>query len=180
MSKKEIMPINFQNKEMIVVGVISDTHGLLPLAAINALKDVDLIIHAGDIGDTDVLYELEIIAPVVAVRGNMDVAGGLRDLPETEAVEVGDVFLYVIHDIDKLDIAPSEAGFNAVIFGHFHRPSVSEKDGVLYLNPGSAAQPRRDYPASLALLHIRGDSIKAHIVDIGKGLSLSRSDTGKT
>jgi len=164
------MPINFQNKENIVVGVISDTHGLLLSTAINALKDVDLIIHAGDIGNTDVLDELEFIAPVVAVRGNMDVIGGLRDLPETEAVEIGNVLLYVIHDIHRLDISPSEAGFSAVIFGHFHRPSVSEKDGVLYLNPGSAAQPRRNYPASLALLHIRGGSIKTQIVDIGEGL----------
>ncbi len=164
------MPINFQNKENIVAGVISDTHGLLLPTAIKALRDVDLIIHAGDIGNPEVLDELEFIAPVVAVRGNMDMIDGLRDLPETEAVEVGDVLLYVIHDIHRLDIAPSEAGFNAVIFGHFHRPSVAEKDGVLYLNPGSASQPRRNYPASLALLHIRGDSIKTRIVDISQGL----------
>jgi putative phosphoesterase len=170
LTKKGLMPINFQNKENIVAGVISDTHGLLLPTAIKALRDVDLIIHAGDIGNPEVLDELEFIAPVVAVRGNMDMIDGLRDLPETEAVEVGDVLLYVIHDIHRLDIAPSEAGFNAVIFGHFHRPSVSEKDGVLYLNPGSASQPRRNYPASLALLHIRGDSIKTRIVDISQGL----------
>jgi putative phosphoesterase len=164
--------IKNSNKENIVVGVISDTHGLLLPAAIKALKDVDLIIHAGDIGHTDILEELEFIAPVVAVRGNMDAMDGLRNLPETEAVEVGEVLLYVIHDIHRLDIAPSAAGFNAVIFGHFHRSSVSDKDGVLYLNPGSAAQPRRNYPASIALLRIRGDSIIPEIVDIGKELHL--------
>lgn len=159
-------PINLQNKKSIVVGVISDTHGLLLPMAINALKDVDLIIHAGDIGNTEVLDELNSIAPVVAVRGNMDMAEGLKDLPETETVEVGDVLMYVIHDIHRLDIAPSEAGFDAVIFGHFHRPSVSEKNGVLFLNPGSAAQPRRNCPASLALIHIQENSIKTQIVDI--------------
>jgi putative phosphoesterase len=177
MTKKGIIPINFQNKENIVVGVVSDTHGILLQTAIKALKDVDLIIHAGDIGNAEVLDELECIAPVVAVRGNMDMIDGLRDLPETEAVEVGDVLLYVIHDIHRLDIAPSKAGFNAVIFGHFHYPSVSEKDGVLFLNPGSAAQPRRNYPASLALLHIRGDYMKTRIVDIGGGLKTLKSDT---
>ena len=165
-----MVQIDFQNNESLVVGVISDTHGLLLPTAIKALKYVDLIIHAGDIGHRDVLDELEFIAPVVAVRGNMDVTDDLRNLPETEAVEVGKVLLYVIHDIHRLDIAPSEAGFNAVISGHFHRPSVSEKNGVLYLNPGSAAQPRRNYPASLALLRIRGDSIKPEIVDIDRGL----------
>lgn len=164
------MPIDFQNKESIVVGAISDTHGLLLPTAVKALKDVDLIIHAGDVGSTDILDELECIAPVVAVRGNMDMINGLKDLPETEAVEIGHVLLYVIHDINRLDIAPSDAGFNAVIFGHFHRPSVSEKDGVLYLNPGSAAQPRRNCPASLGLLHIRGDYIETQIVNIGEGL----------
>jgi putative phosphoesterase len=175
-----MVQINFQNKKGIVVGIISDTHGLLLPTATKALKDVDLIIHAGDIGNTHVLDELELIAPVVAVRGNMDMIDGLRNLPETEAVEVGNVLLYVIHDIHRLDIAPSAAGFNAVIFGHFHRPSVSEEDGVLYLNPGSAAQPRRNYPASLALLRIRGDSIKPQIVDIGKGLHLSKGSVDRT
>ncbi len=150
----------------MVVGVIADTHGLLPPASIKSLKGVDLIIHAGDVGNTEVLNELQSIAPVVAVRGNMDMTEELRELPETEAIEVGDVLLYVIHDIHKLDIAPVEAGFDAVIFGHLHYPSVTEKSGVLFLNPGSVAQPRRNYPASLALLHIHVNSIKTEIVDI--------------
>ena len=160
------MAANFQGKEDVVVGVIADTHGFLLPTAIKALKGVDLIVHAGDVGNTEVLDNLKSIAPVFAVRGNMDMTKGLRKLPETEVVEVGDVLLYVIHDIHRLDIMPSKAGFSAVIFGHLHCPSVSEKGGVLFLNPGSAAQPRRNYPASLALLHISGNSIKTQIVDI--------------
>jgi len=135
-------------------------------AAIKALESVDLIVHAGDVGNTEVLDNLKSIAPVYAVRGNMDMIEGLRELPETEVVEVGDILLYVIHNIHRLDIVPSKAGFDAVIFGHLHCPSLSEKEGVLFLNPGSAAQPRRNYPASLALLHVNGDSMKAKIVNI--------------
>ena len=160
------MTVNFQNKEDVVVGVIADTHGLLLPAAIKALESVDLIVHAGDVGNTEVLDNLKSIAPVYAVRGNMDMIEGLRELPETQVVEVGDILLYVIHNIHRLDIVPSKAGFDAVIFGHLHCPSLSEKEGVLFLNPGSAAQPRRNYPASLALLHVNGDSMKAKIVNI--------------
>jgi putative phosphoesterase len=159
------MTVNSQNKE-IVVGIIADTHGLLLPAAIKALESVDLIVHAGDVGNTEVLDDLKSIAPVYAVRGNMDMLEGLRELPETEVVEVGDVLLYVIHNIHRLDIVPSKAGFDAVIFGHLHCPSLSEQEGVLFLNPGSAAQPRRNYPASLALLNVNGDSMKAKIVNI--------------
>jgi putative phosphoesterase len=164
--EEALMPVNFENKGNVVVGVISDTHGLLPTTAAKALKGVDLIIHAGDVGSSDVLKELQTIAPVVAVRGNMDRVKSLKKLPLTEAVEVADVLLYVIHDIHRLDIAPSESGFDAIIHGHLHCPSVAENSGVLFLNPGSAAQPRRNFPASLALLHIRGNSIKTQIVDI--------------
>ena len=160
------MPVNFENKGNVVVGVIADTHGLLPKTAVKALKGVDLIIHAGDVGSSEVLNELQSIAPVVAVRGNMDTVKSLRKLPETEAVKVADALLYVIHDIHRLDIAPSGPGFDAVIHGHLHCPSVAENGGVLFLNPGSAVQPRRNFPASLALLHIRGNSIKTQIVDI--------------
>jgi len=160
------MTANFQNKEDVVVGVIADTHGILLPAAIKVLEGVDLIIHAGDVGNTEVLDDLKSIAPVFAVRGNMDRIEGLRGLPETEVIEVGDVLMYAIHDIHRLDIVPSKAGFDAVIFGHLHCPSVSEQKGVLFLNPGSAAQPRRNYPATLALLHVSGNSIKTQIVNI--------------
>lgn len=160
------MPVNFQNKAIKVVGVIADTHGLLPPASIKLLKGVDLIIHAGDVGNIEILNELKAIAPVVAVRGNMDMTEELSELPETEAIEVGGFLLYVVHDIHKLDIAPAEAGFDAVIFGHLHYPTVTEKNGVLFLNPGSVAQPRRNYPASMALLHIQVNSIKTQIINI--------------
>jgi len=128
------MSVYFQNKEHVVVGVISDTHGVLLPAAIKALHGVDLIIHAGDIGNTGVMDELKSMAPVVAVRGNMDMKKSLKELPETEAIQVGDVLLYIIHDINKLDIAPSEANFNAVIFGHLHYPSVTKHNDVLFVN----------------------------------------------
>ncbi|RLC15630.1 MAG: metallophosphoesterase [Deltaproteobacteria bacterium] len=160
------MSVYFQNKEYVVVGVISDTHGILVPAAIKALHGVDLIIHAGDIGNAGIMDELNSIAPVVAVRGNMDMSEDLRELPETEAIQVGDALLYIIHDINKLDIAPSKADFDAVIFGHLHYPSVAKHSGVLFLNPGSAAQPRRNFSASLAFLHIRGSSLKTQIIDI--------------
>jgi len=163
------MSVNFKNKENVVVGVIADTHGLLLPAAIKALEGVDLIVHAGDVGNTEVLDGLKSIAPVFAVRGNMDRVEGLMELPETEVIEVGGVLLYAIHNIHRLDIVPSKAGFDAVIFGHLHCPSVSEQKGVLFLNPGSATQPRRNYPASLALLHVSGNTIKAEIVNIDDG-----------
>ncbi|RLB76613.1 MAG: metallophosphoesterase [Deltaproteobacteria bacterium] len=160
------MSVYFQNKEHVVVGVISDTHGILVSAAIKALHGVDLIIHAGDIGNTGIMDELKSMAPVVVVRGNMDMSEDPRELPETEAIQVGDALLYIIHDIQNLDIAPSQADFDVVIFGHLHYPSVTKHSGVLFVNPGSASQPRRKSSASLALLHIRGNSIKTQIVDI--------------
>jgi putative phosphoesterase len=154
------------NHKTVLVGIISDTHGVLLPAVQAAFKEVDLIIHAGDVGTTEVLDELESIAPVVAVRGNMDGVEGLASLPETEAVEAGDALLYVIHDIHRLDIVPRKAGVNAVIFGHLHSPSIDEDRGVLFLNPGSAAQPRRNFPASVALLRIRGNTITPQIINI--------------
>jgi uncharacterized protein len=158
--------VYFKNKAHVVVGVISDTHGLLLPSAVKALHGVDLIIHAGDIGNAGVMDELNLIAPVVAVRGNMDTGKDLKALPETQAVQVGNVFLYIVHDIQNLDIAPWGSEFDAVISGHLHYPSVNQHKGVLFVNPGSAAQPRRSASASLALLHIRGNSITTQIVDI--------------
>lgn len=153
-------------RDDILIGVISDTHGVLLPAARKALKGVHLIIHAGDIGNPEVLSSLRSLAPVVAVRGNMDDCEALRELPPTETVQVNDMLLYVIHEVHKLDIAPSEAGFVAVIFGHSHRPSIVEHKGVLFLNPGSAAQPRQNASASIALLRIQGSSLNASIVDL--------------
>jgi uncharacterized protein len=136
------------------VGVISDTHGLLRPEAVAALAGVERIIHAGDIGERDVLDALGRLAPVSAVRGNNDRGGWARDIPETEVVEIAGVALYVLHDLHELDLDPRAAGFAAVIAGHSHQPRQEERDGVLYFNPGSAGPRRFRLPVSLGRLTI--------------------------
>jgi uncharacterized protein len=160
------MTSDLPEKDNILIGVISDTHGVLIPAAVKALKGVHLIIHAGDVGNSEVLSSLGSLAPVVAVRGNMDAGEGLHQLPATETVEINDMLVYIIHDVHQLDIAPLEAGVVVVIFGHTHRPSIAEHKGVLFLNPGSAAQPRHNFPATIALLRIQGGSFNASIIDL--------------
>lgn len=148
------------------MGVISDTHGLLQPAAIEAFKDADLIIHAGDVGKPDILEDLQAIAPVEAVRGNMDMDGWAHKLPKTKLIEVGSVLLYVIHDVYKIDIKPAKAGISAIIHGHTHKPSsIEDHNGVLFLNPGSATQPRFNSPASVALLHVKEKSLVAQFFE---------------
>ncbi len=148
------------------MGVISDTHGLLQPAAIEAFKDTDLIIHAGDVGKADILEDLQAIAPVEAVRGNMDMDDWAHKLPETKLIEVGSVLLYVIHDVYKIDIKPAKAGISAIIHGHTHKPSsIEDHNGVLFLNPGSATQPRFNSPASVALLHVKEKSLVAQFFE---------------
>src|SRR5579864_215230 len=119
-------------------GIISDTHGLLRPEAVELLRGSEHIIHAGDIGAPEIIGELEKIAPVTAIRGNVDTQAWARRFEETEVVELGGVFLYVIHDANALDLNPKAAGFAAVISGHSHKPKQEVKDGVLYFNPGSA------------------------------------------
>lgn len=137
------------------LGLISDTHGLIRREALTALAGVDRIIHAGDIGGQEVLAALEGVAPVSAIRGNMDHAGGWdRQLPLTAVVEVGPVSIYVLHDRFRLDLDPRAAGMAAVVFGHSHQPFVEERDGVLYINPGSAGPRRFNYPITVARLTI--------------------------
>ena len=155
-----------QTKYNFIVGVISDTHGLLQPAAIEAFKDADLIIHAGDVGKPDILEDLQAIAPVEAVRGNMDMDDWAHKLPETKLIEVGSVLLYVIHDVYKIDIKPAKAGISAIIHGHTHKPSsIEDHNGVLFLNPGSATQPRFNSPASVALLHVKEKSLVAQFFE---------------
>jgi putative phosphoesterase len=149
-----------------VVGVIADTHGKLSPGAIQALKGVELIIHAGDIDTNAVLEQLKRIAPVKAVRGNMDRRSGLPRFPTTEVVEVGEVRLYVLHNIEDLDINPKAAGFDAVIFGHSHQPENKDRSGVLFLNPGSASSPRRGTKPSLARLYIQGKNIQVEMINL--------------
>ena len=135
---------NSYDKKNFIVGVISDTHGVLPSSAIEAFESTDIIIHAGDIGKPDILDTLRSIAPVVAVRGNMDYGKWAYKLPETEVVEIGEALLYVLHDLHAFDIEPSVAGFSAVISGHTHRPYIEDVGGVLFIKPGSAGQSDSD------------------------------------
>jgi len=148
------------------LGVISDTHGLVRPEALAALKGVERIVHAGDIGSPEVLEALERVAPVTAVRGNNDRGGWARTIPETEVVEVGGVSLYLLHDLHELDLEPRAAGFAAVISGHSHQPRLEERDGVLYLNPGSAGPRRFKLPISLARLTVAEKRVKAQLVTL--------------
>jgi uncharacterized protein len=149
-----------------LIGVISDTHGLLRPEATSALTGVELIIHAGDIGNPQILADLARIAPVHAVRGNTDRADWAADLPHTRVVEVGNVLIYVLHELFTLDLDPTAAGFAAVIFGHSHSPHMERKNGVLYLNPGSAGPRRFSLPVSLAVLTIMGNSLRADFIKL--------------
>jgi putative phosphoesterase len=151
---------------MIRLGVISDTHGLLRPEALRALADVDQIIHAGDVGSPEILEELRAGAPVTVVRGNMDSGGWARELPETEVLEAGGALIFVVHDLDDLDLDPEAAGFAAVVFGHTHMPEIRRSRGILYLNPGSAGPVRGSRPVSLALLDVSGDTLTPRIVTL--------------
>ena len=148
------------------IGVISDTHGLLRPQAVAALKGVELIIHAGDIGEPGILEALERIAPVQAVRGNTDRGEWARKLPLTQVVEVGEVQLYVLHEIFTLDLEPQAAGFAGIIFGHSHRPHLERKNGILYLNPGSAGPRRFTLPVTLAYLEVQGRTLHPEFVPL--------------
>jgi len=149
-----------------VIGVISDTHGLLRPEAVEALRGVDLILHAGDVGSPEVLESLKGIAPVVAVRGNNDKGAWAEDLPSWEVAEVGVVFIYMIHDVKEIDLSPAAAGFQVVVSGHSHKPSVEERKGVLYVNPGSAGPRRFKLPISVARLTVSGEAVSAEVVEL--------------
>src|SRR6266852_4330931 len=141
--------------ESFFAGVISDTHGLLRKEALRALAGSRLIIHAGDVGDRPVITALESIAPVIAVRGNIDKTGWVATLPETAVVDLNGLSVYVLHDLKELDLDPAAAGFRAVISGHTHKPLIEERNGVLFLNPGSAGPRRFKLPICVARLHVQ-------------------------
>jgi uncharacterized protein len=149
-----------------VIGLISDTHGLLRPQALAALRGSDLIIHAGDVGDPEILEKLKTLAPVFAVRGNIDTEPWARALPETEVVEAGAATIYVLHDVHALDLDPAAAGFHIVVSGHSHKPARTEKGGVIYLNPGSAGPRRFDLPVTVALLRLDVFPWKVDFVDL--------------
>jgi putative phosphoesterase len=136
------------------IGLISDTHGLLREEALAALGDSELIVHAGDVGRAEILDALRAVAPVVAVRGNVDIAEWAEALPLSEVVEANGARLYILHNLNELDLNPRAAGFDIVITGHTHRPAQFEKDGVLFINPGSAGPRRFDLPIGLARLRV--------------------------
>jgi uncharacterized protein len=154
------------NLELRTIGLISDTHGLLRPAALHALEGCELIIHAGDVGKPEILRELERIAPVVAVRGNVDTEAWARELPETAVAQAGSVQIYVLHNLQDLDLNPTAAGFQVVVSGHSHIFSQETKQGVLYLNPGSAGPRRFKLPITLARLQIDGKQIRVERVEI--------------
>lgn len=151
----------------MLVGVISDTHGLLRPEAIEALRSSEHILHAGDVGSPDILVELRKIVPVTAVRGNVDHGPWAQALSETEVVELAGVSLYMLHDLKHLDLDPRAAGFAAVISGHTHQPKSEQRNGVLYLNPGSAGPRRFQLPITVAILRIENLTVRAEIIPIG-------------
>lgn len=155
---------NLRTENSIVIGVISDTHGLLRPEALAALQGAQHIIHAGDVGAAEILAELANVAPVTAIRGNIDKEAWARKLPETEIVEIGGVSIYVLHDLAQLDLKPEAAGFNVVISGHSHVPKQETRNGVLYFNPGSAGPRRFKLPVTVGRLVISEGKIKAEIL----------------
>ena len=146
--------------------MISDTHGLLRPEALQALRRSELIIHGGDIGKAAVLDALRALAPVKAVRGNVDREPWARNLPKTEAFEIDEVGVYVLHDLGEIDLVPDAAQFTVVVSGHSHQPSIQERHGVLFVNPGSAGPRRFRLPVSIALLHVQGASVEAELVTL--------------
>ncbi len=151
---------------MIRVGLISDTHGLLRPEAAAFLRGADAIVHAGDIGDPQVLEALRAIAPVTAVRGNVDRGPWAGTVPATEVLQVGGVLVYVLHNLEEIDLDPAAAGFHVVVSGHSHQPLVAERGGVLYVNPGSAGPRRFRLPVALGEILIDGDCLRPRIVDL--------------
>src|SRR5262250_1472442 len=147
-----------------VVGVISDTHGLVRPEALAALRGCDLIIHAGDIGSPAVVDALAALAPLTAIRGNNDRDAWARELPDTAEVEVDGAWLYVLHDVHELDLDPRAAGFAAVIAGHSHKPVIAERQGTLFVNPGSAGPRRFTLPVAVARLYVRSGVVRGEVV----------------
>ena len=148
------------------IGLISDTHGLLREEALRALEGSELIIHAGDVGKPEILDALKAIAPVFAVRGNVDTESWASALPETEVVETRLATFYVLHDLHMLDLNPAAAGFHIVVSGHSHKPSRTEQDGVLYINPGSAGPRRFQLPVTVARLSLGQTPWNVEFVDL--------------
>ena len=152
-----------------IIGLISDTHGLLRPEALVALNRSDLIIHAGDVGKPGIIEQLRAVAPVVAVRGNVDKGAWASQLPMTAVAEAGSALIYVLHDVQQLDLDPAAAEFNIVVSGHSHKPSHNERGGVMYLNPGSAGPRRFQLPITVARLNLRRSPWTVEFIDLSDG-----------
>ena len=148
------------------IGVISDTHGLVRPEVPAAFDGVELILHAGDIGNAEVIRQLKTIAPVVAIRGNNDTGSWARAIPETKVARIGRVSIYMLHNLKEIDLDPSAEGFQVVISGHSHRPSIETRSGVLFVNPGSAGPRRFKLPITVALLTVDGPVVNGEIIAI--------------
>ena len=152
-----------------MIGVISDTHGLLRPEALAALRGVDRILHAGDVGELEVLDALRAVAPVTAVRGNVDHGAVGATLRETEVIEIEGISIYMLHEIQKLDLRPEAAGFRVIVYGHSHRPLIEEKKGVVYFNPGSAGPRRFRLPVSVGKLVLDRGLVRAEVMELEIG-----------
>jgi putative phosphoesterase len=152
---------------MTTIGVISDTHGLLRTEAVEALRGVARILHAGDVGAVEVLEELRTIAPVTAVRGNVDRGQWASALPLSEVVEIEGISIYMLHILDELDLKPEAAGFGVVVYGHSHKPSSEMRNGVLYFNPGSAGPRRFKLPVTVGRLVVEDGRVRGEILEVG-------------
>jgi putative phosphoesterase len=159
------------NRNPKTIGLISDTHGLMRPQALRALEGSDLIIHAGDVGDPEILEALKTLAPVFAVRGNVDTEPWALALPETEVVETDTATIYILHDVHALDLDPVAAGFQIIVSGHSHKPARTENGGVLFLNPGSAGPRRFDLPVTVARLDVSQTPGRFNVVDLTGALS---------
>ena len=151
-----------------IIALISDTHGLMRRAALTALKGTDLIVHAGDVGKVGIIEQLRAVAPVVAVRGNVDKGAWASELPMTAIAEAGSVLIYVLHDVQQLDLDPAAAGFNIVVSGHSHKPGHTERAGVMYLNPGSAGPRRFRLPITVARLDLRRSPWSVEFINLSE------------
>jgi uncharacterized protein len=153
-------------QNVTAIGLISDTHGLLRREALRALEGSELIIHAGDVGNSEIIETLKAIAPVIAVRGNVDTETWASAFPQTEVVETSAATIFVLHDAHSLDLNPAAAGFHIVVSGHSHQPSRTEYDGVLYINPGSAGPRRFQLPVTVARLNLRQTPWNVEFIDL--------------
>jgi uncharacterized protein len=149
-----------------VIGLISDTHGLVRPEAVRALQGVDLVIHAGDIGKPEVLAALKAISPLVAIKGNNDLGAWAKPLPDTQLLQTADTKLFVIHNVKELDCDPAAEGYQVVISGHSHKPSILTQDGVLFVNPGSAGPRRFKLPVAVGKLFIQNRKVNAELIEL--------------